>query len=255
LRENSRCEPVAKTSFPEISFATSAERKNISLPIVQSGVGGEGELEDSMKRNLKAVLVVLAELVVASAIWAQNGSQPISAGRNKMAFNQLPQVVQNTIRLYAGTVPLHNVSQVQINGQSAYRAEFNRKGINHELFVSPDGNVAAQVQETASAIAPMQSVRPLSLSDTPKPVQQSVRQHAHDGLVTDVNEADWNGQNVYSVIVNNHGRISQYVFDQNGKVLSEPGQPVSEAAGAQPNHSKEPDTDAQHDNHILQHPK
>lgn len=114
---------------------------------------------------------------------------------------------------------------------------------------------SAQPPSTAAAPAPMTNVRPLALGDTPKPVQQSVRQHAHDGLVRDVDQANWNGKTVYSVVVDNHGRLSQYVFDQNGKVVSEPGQPVSEAAGAQPNHSKEPGTDPQHDHHILQQPK
>lgn len=113
----------------------------------------------------------------------------------------------------------------------------------------------AQPQPTTSVTTPMTNVRPLALGDTPKAVQQSAREHAHDGLVRDVDQANWNGQTVYSVVVDNHGRISQFVFDQNGKVVSEPGRPISEAAGAQPNHSKQPNTDAQHDHQILQQPK
>jgi hypothetical protein len=101
----------------------------------------------------------------------------------------------------------------------------------------------------------MQNVRPMALKDVPQSVQRSVMQRAHVGNVQDVDRANWNGQTVYSVVVDNHGRLSQYVFDQNGKVLSEPGLPISEAAGAQPNHSNEPKTDAQHDHHILQQPK
>lgn len=116
-------------------------------------------------------------------------------------------------------------------------------------------NQSAQPQPTVASQAPMTNVHPLALGDTPMPVQQSVRQHAHDGLVRDVDQANWNGKTVYSVVVDNHGRLSQYIFDQNGKVVSEPGRPVSEAAGAQPDHSKEPGTDPQHDHHILQQPK
>lgn len=176
-------------------------------------------------------------------------------GANKIDFSQLPQPVQNTLALYAGDTPIRNLSQAQLNDQPVYRAEFDRAGIHHELFISPNGQIAVQVQQTASALAPMKNVRPIALKDTPKSVQQSVHQHARVGVVNDVDQANWNGQTVYSVVVDNHGSLSQYVFDQNGKVLSEPGQSISEAAGAQPNHSKEPNTDTQHDHHILQQPK
>ncbi|MGZ4988097.1 MAG: hypothetical protein ACXWBP_08655 [Limisphaerales bacterium] len=175
------------------------------------------------------------------------------SGRDKIAFDQLPHIVQRAIKSQAGGAEIGDLSHAEINGKAVYRAEFNREGIHHELFISPSGNIAAQVQETAFAGAPMENRRALSLDATPVSVQRSVRKHARSGIVTDVHQANLNGETVYSIMLDNHGRLSQYIFDQNGIVLSEPGRPISEAAGA-PNHSNEPDTE-QHNHRILQHPK
>lgn len=152
--------------------------------------------------------------------------------KNKIAFDQLPQPVQETIKQQAGSAQLGDLSKSEVNGQQLYRAEFNHEGIHHELFVSKDGKIASQVQETAFAIAPMQQVRSLDLKDTPRAVQKSVRRDVAGARVTDVDQAQWNGQTVYSVMVDKNGRLSQYIFGQDGKVLSEPGRSISEAAGA-----------------------
>ncbi len=153
--------------------------------------------------------------------------------KSQIQFNQLPQPVQQTIKLEAGPSRLGNLSQSEANGQKLYRVDFNREGIRHELFITPQGKIAAQVQETAFALEPMQNVRSLTLSETPQAVQQAARSNAQGGQVTDVDKATWNGQTVYSVMVDKKSRLSQWIFDQNGKVVESPGQKVEEAAGAE----------------------
>lgn len=152
--------------------------------------------------------------------------------KSQLGFNQLPQPVQQTIQQQAGSSRVGNVSLSKVNGRQFYRADFNREGIRHELFIRPDGRIAAQVQETAFAIVPMENVHSLALKDTPRDVQQAARSNAQGGKVSDVDKANWNGQTVYSVMVDKNGRLSQWIYDQNGKVVAQPGQTVNEAAGA-----------------------
>lgn len=152
--------------------------------------------------------------------------------KSQVQFSQLPQPVQQTIKLEAGKAKLGDLSQSQVNGQTLYRADFNREGIRHELLITPEGKIAAQVQETAFAIEPMQNVHALTLKDTPQAVQQAAHHHAHGGQVTDVDKANWNGQTVYSVMIDKNGRLSQWIFDQDGKLVAQTGQQVNEAAGA-----------------------
>lgn len=152
--------------------------------------------------------------------------------KSQIQFSQLPQPVEQTIKLEAGPSKIGNLSKSEANGQQLYRVDFNREGIRHELFITPQGKIVAQVQETAFAVEPMQNVRSLSLKETPQAVQQAARSNAHGGQVTDVDKATWNGQTVYSVMVDKNGSLSQWIFDQNGKVVESPGQQVKEAAGA-----------------------
>jgi hypothetical protein len=152
--------------------------------------------------------------------------------KSTIKFNELPQPVQQAIQQQAGSAQIGDLSQSQVDGKPLYRADFNREGVRHELFITPQGKIAAQVQETAFAIEPMQNVRSLSLSDAPQAVQQAVRQNAKGGQVSDIDKADWNDKTVYSVMVDKNGRLSQWIFDQNGKVVEEPGRQVNDAAGA-----------------------
>jgi hypothetical protein len=158
--------------------------------------------------------------------------------KSQIQLNQLPQPVQQTIKLEAGPSRIGNLSKSEVKGQQLYRVDFNREGIRHELFITPQGKIAAQVQETAFAVEPMQNVRSLTLDETPQAVQQAARSNLQGGQVTDVDKANWNGQTVYSVMIQKNHRLSQWIFDQNGKVVESPGQQIREAAGAESQSSK-----------------
>ncbi len=97
--------------------------------------------------------------------------------KSQMGFDQLPQPVRQRIRQEAGTSPVGNLSQTEVNGQPLYRADFSRDGVRHEMFLTPQGAVAVQVQEATV--------------------------------------------------------VSNVRFDENGNVVTDPGQKINEAAGAQ----------------------
>jgi hypothetical protein len=70
------------------------------------------------------------------------------AQKSQMGFDQLPQPVQQRIKQEAGTSPVGNLSKTEVNGQPLYRADFSRDGVRHEMFLTPQGAVAVQVQKT-----------------------------------------------------------------------------------------------------------
>jgi hypothetical protein len=157
--------------------------------------------------------------------------------KSQIRFTQLPKPVQETITKEAGSAHLGNLSESEVNGQTLYRADFDHEGVRNELFVTPQGKVAAAVQETSFAIQPMDDVRSLSINDTPQSVQKAAQSNASGGKITDVDAAKWHGQQVYSVMVDKNGRLSQWIFDENGKAIEQPGRQIPEAAGAQNSNS------------------
>lgn len=72
--------------------------------------------------------------------------------KSQISFNELPDPVQQRIHEEAGSARVGNVSQTRVNGEPLYRADFNRDGIRHELFITPKGTLSAQVQETTVAV-------------------------------------------------------------------------------------------------------
>jgi hypothetical protein len=72
-------------------------------------------------------------------------------GKSHIGFQQLPLAVQMTIKHRAGTSPVGNLSKSEVKGQTLYRADFDRNGVRHELFITPQGRVAAQVREVTVA--------------------------------------------------------------------------------------------------------
>ena len=91
-------------------------------------------------------LVALQESVVFAA-----DVDLAKLGKSQIDFHQLPMPVQTTIHDRAGTSPVGNLSKSEVNGQPIYRADFDRNGVRHELFITPQGQIAAQVREVTVA--------------------------------------------------------------------------------------------------------
>lgn len=85
-----------------------------------------------------------------SAVFASDVDLP-KLQKSQIGFNQLPQPVQRTIKEQAGSAQVGNLSKSQVNGKPIYRADFNRGGVRHELFITPQGQLAAQVREVTVA--------------------------------------------------------------------------------------------------------
>jgi hypothetical protein len=86
-----------------------------------------------------------------SAVFAADVENLPSVQKSQINFNQLPEPVQQRIRHEAGTARVGNLSLTDVDGQRLYRAAFDRGGVLHELFITPQGAIAAQVQATTVA--------------------------------------------------------------------------------------------------------
>lgn len=114
--------------------------------------------------------------------------------KSQIDFNQLPQPVQLRIKQEAGDAHVGNLSQTEVNGQQLYRANFNRDGVRHELFITPRGQVAAQVQSTTvvSAVridengnivaAPGQPINEAAGAQTPQQNESRANQNSDQQL-------------------------------------------------------------------------
>lgn len=71
--------------------------------------------------------------------------------KSQINMDQLPQPVQDKIRQEAGSSRIGNLSKTDADGQLLYRVDFDRNGIRNEVFISPQGAIAARVQESTVA--------------------------------------------------------------------------------------------------------
>jgi hypothetical protein len=108
------------------------------------------------------------------------------------------------------------------------------------LFVSEDGKIIGESQQTALLIAPLQSGQKVSLSSAPEAVQKTIREQAGSAQVSDVDKGTWQGQSAYKVMVEKNGKPMPLVISENGTLLSGA---FSEAAGAEKSNEQSKDAE------------
>ena len=63
------------------------------------------------------------------------------AETSKLSFRQLPTVVRNTVRDYAGTAAIDDIERGTVNGQTVYEAAFKNGTEPIQLRVDEDGSL------------------------------------------------------------------------------------------------------------------
>jgi hypothetical protein len=106
----------------------------------------QGKTKGKMTVAQDGSIVSLRESTVLSATADLSKKE-----KSQLSLNQVPQPVQRRIHQEAGTSRIGNLSQTEVNGRPLYRADFDRDGVRHELFITPQGAIAARVMETTVA--------------------------------------------------------------------------------------------------------
>jgi len=193
-----------------------------------------------MKRSIHLFSVIAFTLLTGRLIAAENANPsthqsssqkttsskqhytaPHNSGR-QLTLSQLPPAVQKTMRAEAGNLNLENIHKVTRNGQTAYRASFDKAGMKARLTVGEDGSVL-QYQETDRLAlvteVPKITSSGMKVADLPQAVQTKVKDLAGKNTVGDVSKDTESGKPIYHVAFNDAGIHTDLVLDQSGKVL------------------------------------
>jgi hypothetical protein len=116
-----------------------------------------------MKHIQLLTLTASIALFTGCAHWYENfpAAQPV-------AFNQLPPAAQATVRNEIGTQPIAQITQESKYGETTYRVEVERKGINPTLWVAGDGSI---IKESGSLVVESRRMNEAAGAQT-RPMQQ-----------------------------------------------------------------------------------
>jgi hypothetical protein len=77
---------------------------------------------------------------VSGKDWRSTAARATMADIKKMAFDQLPLAVQNTLRYYLGGLALQDLIQGTVNGNPVYQADATVRGEDVKLRIAEDGS-------------------------------------------------------------------------------------------------------------------
>ena len=72
----------------------------------------------------------------------------------RVAFNELPSAVQNTIRTEAGLAPIEEIRQGTVNGRTVYQTAFTKNGKHTDLRVAEDGSIVGSIVTEITPVQP-----------------------------------------------------------------------------------------------------
>jgi hypothetical protein len=195
-----------------------------------------------MKRTF--ILLTIGTALLAGTLVAD--VQPIQSGK-KVQFNELPAVVQNTVKAHAGEARIEDIDYGTLSQpKKVYEVAYKQNGRHTELRVGEDGTVIDTIVEgkstgahAALAAAPgakipydagfegsLKNPKKVSYNTLPAHVRQIVQERKKDAKVEDVEK----GQMVY-------GTAYQIAYKKNNKHVelrvSEDGLRAKEVADGQ----------------------
>lgn len=137
---------------------------------------------------------------------------------------EAPPVVQNAIRLRAGSRPIDSVTRNLQNGQVTYDILWrDSSGSRQEVVVSEAGSILRDVVGPSLGLAgqnlTLANSVGVAVQDLPPTVQNAIHNQLPDAPIDSVQRGIWNGQNIYEVTYHNNGRL-------NTIQITESGQPV-----------------------------
>ena len=91
-------------------------------------------------RNRRVIGLVIGCMIVV-AVWFAMTSDDPNENERPITWNELPQVVQETIREQAGDHQITELEEETVDGQVFYEAEWMEGGMEVEILVAADGEL------------------------------------------------------------------------------------------------------------------
>lgn len=133
-----------------------------------------------------------------------------------MALSDLPSAVQKTVREQQAGKMVADIDKETWNGQTVYEIEFKEKGPNSRIHIASDGSLVMNKGEKSGYLG-------AQLSETPKPVQDTVKRVAGNAEIADVDLERKDGKVFYDVEIRREGLNRHLQIAESGALLHDSG--------------------------------
>jgi uncharacterized membrane protein YkoI len=137
------------------------------------------------------------------------------------SLEKLPASVQKTVEQQRAGRSVADIDEENWDGKSVYEVEFKEQGRNSRIYIASDGSLLGEKEGKTSLFKGM------PLSETPKPVQDKVKEVVGESHVARITQKTQDGQILYKVDVQQKGQDRRLVIAQDGTLVRD-----SEALGA-----------------------
>jgi uncharacterized membrane protein YkoI len=137
-----------------------------------------------------------------------------------LQLSQVPEPVQKTIREQQAGRTVGDIDKETWNGKTVFEVEFKEAGVNRHIYVDANGGLVV----SRPAGDNRNQMMGTQLSETPQPVQGTVKRIAGSKQIEDVDIETRDGQTVYEVEIEQEGMNRHLQVAANGTVLKDSGQ-------------------------------
>lgn len=146
-----------------------------------------------------------------------------SPSGSKVQFNELPSPVQKSFRAHTGTVNLENIMKVSKDGQTCYRANFDKDGLQGQLTVGQDGALIRSQRAIDFALiqaVPSVEQGTIQMDSLPDEVRNTIEQAAGSAKEVGLSKSSESGKTVYRAEFNDAGVHTELMVNESGKLLA-----------------------------------
>ena len=144
----------------------------------------------------------LRNAVVWAAVLTAGGAV---AGERKLAMQDLPGPVQETVREHTKGLRLIGLSEEVEKGETLYEAEVRVDGKTWDILIDPTGRVIAEEKEVA-------------LGSLPEPARAAIEQAAEGATIRKVESVTKDGNTVYEAQFKKDGKKVELVVAADGTI-------------------------------------
>jgi uncharacterized membrane protein YkoI len=160
-----------------------------------------------MRRTLGWLLVVglCFGLICAASAWADEGKKEVK--KEKIALDNAPKPVQETILKEAGKNEVKEVVKITEGDKTVYEAEWKEKEKSVEIVVSSDGKIVSKTKQ-------------ITIDDVPKAVKETILKEAGKNEIKDVEVTTEGDKTTYEAEWTDNGKEVDLKVAPDGKVIS-----------------------------------
>jgi hypothetical protein len=164
--------------------------------------------------------------------------RPYLAEATKVDFEQMPQVVQNTVRSFVDPQRIEDIDRGRVYGRIAYEVGFKHEGQHVELLLAEDGSLIRDAENErflakvgrmpagwgngAAQRPQLVGAQRVNFNQIPEAVQNTVRYYSAGERVTGLNRGTVNGQTVYEASFQFRGQPMQLRLREDGWLMDDP---------------------------------